>query len=351
MHGKTYSSLNWRDRAAEVKLRAERVNDTLAGGDAALIPYGIRLINERGLHVYEDWPGLDRRKVSGSVWNPIGLAFLVALMRNQMFLLVVRLPKPSEWKPEKTRCAHRTWKSAKQLVAASREPALFSHPGIGRAWEEDTAARDTLLDLQSMALDRGAPVPLCRQQEDLTGRSSEKRSYLIERGVAYPGAAIGHGGATKQEKRRATIFAGQVNARIGDRRDLESHPSWSEPPGGADPAWSRVVLHEIYDVGTEPLKEPKVRSCKELDRADVQAFALAEWFETNHRRAQMRKRLPEPTSGPCRKLDGPVPAVSVLGGWLACGWRGGCCCRHVSCPLNDCRTPWTARSGERCDDD
>ena len=268
MHGKTCSSLNWRDRAAEVKLRAERVNDTLAGGDAALIPYGIRLINERGLHVYEDWPGLDRRKVSGSVWNPIGLAFLVALMRNQMFLLVVRLPKPSEWKPEKTRCAHRTWKSAKQLVAASREPALFSHPGIGRAWEEDTAARDTLLDLQSMALDRGAPVPLCRQQEDLTGRSSEKRSYLIERGVAYPGAAIGHGGATKQEKRRATIFAGQVNARIGDRRDLESHPSWSEPPGGADPAWSRVVLHEIYNVGTEPLKEPKVRSCKERDRAD-----------------------------------------------------------------------------------
>ena len=69
MHGKTYASLNWRDRAAEVKLRAERVNDTLAGADAALSPYGIRLINERGLHVYEEWPGLDRRMVSGSVWD------------------------------------------------------------------------------------------------------------------------------------------------------------------------------------------------------------------------------------------------------------------------------------------
>jgi len=146
-----------------------------------------------------------------------------------------------------------------------------------------------------------------------------------------------------------------VNARICHLRDLsapaeQNHPSWSEPPG-ADPSWSRLVLHEIYDVGTALLKEPRVGPCKVLDRAEVQAFALAEWFETNHRRAQMRKRLPEPTSGPCRKLDGPVPAVSVLGGWLACGWRGGCCCRHVSCPLNDCRTPWTARSGERCDDD
>ena len=183
MHGRTYASLNWRERATEVKLRAEGVNDTLEGADAALSPYGIRLINERGLHVYEEWPGLDRRKVSGSVWNLIGLAFLLALMRNPMFLLVVRLPKPSEWKPEKTRCAHRTWKSAEQLVAASREPALFSHQGIGRAWESDTAARDTLLDLHSMALDRGAPVPLCRQQEALTDRSSEKCSYLIKRGA------------------------------------------------------------------------------------------------------------------------------------------------------------------------
>ena len=69
MHGKTYASLNWRDRATEVKLRAEGVSDALAGADAALSPYGIHLINERGPHVYEEWPGLDRRKVSGSVWD------------------------------------------------------------------------------------------------------------------------------------------------------------------------------------------------------------------------------------------------------------------------------------------
>ena len=233
MHGKTYASLNWRDRAAEVKLRAEGANDTLAGADAALIPYGIRIINERGLHVYEEWPGLDRRKVSGSVWDGRKLIWRKPAIKTLWQIPMAPLRFDKLRNGPKIRCAHRTWKSAKQQVTASREPALFSHQGIGRAWEEDTAARDTLLEMQSMALDRGAPVPLCRQQDALTGRSSEKRSYLIERGVAYPGAAIGHGGATKQEKRRATIFDGRVNARICDRRDLESHPSWSEPPGGA----------------------------------------------------------------------------------------------------------------------
>ena len=69
-------SLNWRDRAKERKRRAEELNDTLAAycrfywrvrmGDLALEPYGIRLVpNDRVVHIYEDWPGLDRRKVSG----------------------------------------------------------------------------------------------------------------------------------------------------------------------------------------------------------------------------------------------------------------------------------------------
>jgi hypothetical protein len=396
--------------------------------DVALSSYGIRLIpNDRVFHIFEDWPGLDRRKVSGSIWNPIGLAFLIALTRAPIFFLVVRLPKASQWKAKKTRCAHRTWKSAKQL-AASRE--LPPHLGIGRAWEDDTAARHVLQALKSSAPDRGAPVPLCRQQHALTGRSSERRSYVIERGVAYPGAAIGHGGATDQEKRRATIFAGQVNACIGDLRDQESklpsiwrctwqldnpeywsgrsrpsgkilpwgasplshnvtkpgrskiprctgsffttsglpvftgrmrdHPSWPWVQSvrlGADPAWSYVILHEKYDVGTAPLKEPRVGPCKVLPRADVQAFALAEWWETNHRRAQIRKRPSKPTSGTCRKPDGPVTVfslVSLLGRWSACGWRGGRCCRLVSCPLNACRVPWVARRGGddgRCDDD
>src|SRR6516162_9339368 len=85
----------------------------------------------------------------------------------------------------------------------------------------------------------------------------------------------------------------------------------------AKPTWPEWVLREIYKVETAPLKEPKIGKVKNLFRA---VALFAEWFETNHRRAQMRKRLPEPTSGPCRKLHAPVPGVSV-GGWLACGLK------------------------------
>jgi hypothetical protein len=415
----TYKSLNWRDRAKGRQRATELLNDTLAAyhefywqlrmADVALSPYGVRLIpNDRVFHIFEDWPGLDRRKVSGSVWdgrkliwrrpeadrplcwhcsarwepdsNGSQIWWLLAEGQQACIHCCGRRTRGKLRNGPKVRCAHRTWKSAKQLVAASRESA--PHLGIGRAWEEDTAARDVLRVLKEMALDRGAPVPLCRQQEALTGRSSESRSYISERGVAYPGAAIGHGGATSQEKRRVTIFNEQVNAGIALRRDLESKPleearDWQlDIPGywsghskregkwvqsvrlGAATAWSYVILHQIYDVGTAPLKEPSVGPCKALPRADVQAFALAEWFEVNHRRAQMRKEFPEPVSGPCRKLGGDMsPGVSMPGG-LACGWRGGRCCRRISCPLNDCRVAWVARrrggnpgDGDNGDDD
>ena len=112
----------------------------------------------------------------------------------------------------------------------------------------------------------------------------------------------------------------------------------------AKPTWPEWVLREIYKVETAPLKEPRIGKVKDLFCA---VALFAEWFET--RRAQMRKRLPQPASGPCRKLHGPVPGASV-GGRLACAWRGGRCCRVVSCSLNDCRLPWKARGG-RCDDD
>src|SRR6187401_3619844 len=132
MHGKTYASQNWRDRATEVKLRAEGVKDTLAGGDAALSPYGIRIINERGLHVYEEWPGLDRRKVSGSVWDGRKLIWRKPGVKTIWQIPMAPLRFDKLRNGPKIRCAHRTWKSAKQQVAASREPAL--RRGIGAAW-------------------------------------------------------------------------------------------------------------------------------------------------------------------------------------------------------------------------
>jgi hypothetical protein len=130
---RAYPDMGRREREHHRKHLAERLNDTDAAAvesywdvriaSLALEPYGIQLVpNDRVLHVFQEWPQQVRRKVSGSIWNPIGLAFLIALMRDPIFLLFVRLSKPSQWKPEKLRCAHRTWKSANQMIAAARGP-------------------------------------------------------------------------------------------------------------------------------------------------------------------------------------------------------------------------------------
>jgi hypothetical protein len=133
MHGTTYGSLNWRDRAKERKRRAEELNDTLAAyygfywhvrtGDLALEPYSIRLIpNAPVFHIHEDWPGLDRRKVSGSVWDGRKPIWRRPSVRDYPHKLGKLTNGP------KIRCAHKGgWKSAAQLVAAPRGVSLFSH--------------------------------------------------------------------------------------------------------------------------------------------------------------------------------------------------------------------------------
>jgi hypothetical protein len=128
-------------------------------------------------------------------------------------------------------------------------------------------------------------------------------------------------------------------------RSMQDHPSWRYVEYElakllAKPLWPELVLREIYKVSTEPLEKPNVAHREDLFRS---ATKFREWFKTNRRREQMRKEFPKPASSPCRKLDGPV-AGSMHDGWLACGWRGGRCCRRISCPLNDCRLPWTAHS-------
>jgi hypothetical protein len=239
--GATYESLNWRDRTKERKRRADELNDTLAAyhrfywrvrlADLALSPYGIRLIpNDRVFHIYEE---PDRRKVSGSVGDGRKLIWRKPVVGDYPY------PRPTKLRngPKLPKCAHRNWKSAKQMSALYTKPV--QPRGIGRAWTDDAAARDVLLMLKAAALDRGAPVPLCRQQEALTGRSSERRSYLVERGVAYSGAAIGHGGATKEEKRRQTILDGQVNAAAAELRAMEKPAKWQRTTPSKNPAyWS-----------------------------------------------------------------------------------------------------------------
>ena len=121
MHGTTYGSLNWRDRAKERKRRAEELNDTLAAycrfywrvraSDLVLRRYGIRLIaNDRVFHVYEDWPGLDRRKVSGSAWDGRKLIWRKPSVRDYPH-------KPGKLtNGPKVRCAH---------IGAGRVPSRY----------------------------------------------------------------------------------------------------------------------------------------------------------------------------------------------------------------------------------
>lgn len=65
---------------AGLKVHGAKLNDTEANAsndvltietiNKSLARYGVQFIaNERAVHVYESWPGMDRRQVSGSVWD------------------------------------------------------------------------------------------------------------------------------------------------------------------------------------------------------------------------------------------------------------------------------------------
>jgi hypothetical protein len=157
--------------------------------------FGVQLItNDRVLHIYEEWPGPNRRVISGSIWDG-------------------RSPLSTAPWDGTVRCAHENWKAAKRQSAAWRGMQLFGHGGMGAAWSDTGPAGGVLRHLKSLALDRGAPAPLARQG----GR--EGRSYLIEHSTEYPGAAIGLGGATPLELKRATESKKKVNAAIMALRD------------------------------------------------------------------------------------------------------------------------------------
>jgi hypothetical protein len=130
--------------------------------------FGVKLISTDGSehvsHVYEEWPGMDRRRISGSVYRDTKLFFL--------------------------------------------------HGGTGAAWL-DPGPLGTVLRRQCrlQAADRGAPVALARQG------ARQSRSFLIEQSTEYPGAAIGLGGATPQELKLLTTSQGKLNAARMALRD------------------------------------------------------------------------------------------------------------------------------------
>jgi hypothetical protein len=131
--------------------------------------FGVQLIANREHehidHVYEEWPGMDRRRISGSVYRQTKLFFLQG--------------------------------------------------GMGVAWLDPGPLGTILRQCRRLAVGRGAPVALARQG------ARESRSFLLEQSTEYPGAAIGLGGATPQELRLSTISHGKLNAAIMDLRDAD----------------------------------------------------------------------------------------------------------------------------------
>ncbi len=123
----SYHDMSRREREHHRAQLAERLNDTDAAAveshwdirtaSLALEPYGIRLIaNDRVLHIYQEWPQQVRSKVSGSVWDGRTVKWRKPTVRDYPHKLGKLSNAP------KVRCAHRSWKSAKQMIAAARPP-------------------------------------------------------------------------------------------------------------------------------------------------------------------------------------------------------------------------------------
>jgi hypothetical protein len=183
------------DRGTRFKVHAFKLNFTNANArdnynkiqTVDLRRFGIQLIaNDRVFHIYEEWPGMDRRRISGSVWDG-------------------RAPLSNAPWEGKIRCAHRDWKSARTQLAAWRGIGLFRHGGIGAAWLDDGPDGGALRHLKAQALDKGAPVPLWRQRLKHLDAIRENGGTL--------------GGATSEEKRLATLSKEKLNAGIMGLRD------------------------------------------------------------------------------------------------------------------------------------
>jgi hypothetical protein len=306
-----YIEMGWRDRAQERKRRAENAaNDDHwhVAADKALAPYGLRLIpNGRVIHVHDE--RLNRRRVSGSVWDGRKMIWRKPTVGDYPHPLGKLTNGP------KIRCAHRSWKSARQLICSRRD----------------------------------LPPPKPRDADD----PHAAEAFLAARGHL----------ANPTFKRAATILAGEVNAAIVEMRDLEVDAPqkpwvpcwWSEywsrigsPPGfkgplTAHPAWRWIgdemrvfgvastwfeltIPWDAEKLGTKPLKEPWTTKAPPA----VQEFAWILWWEANRRRAQMQLKFPPSSeTGPGHRLNDRV----VAGDRGVCGWRGERCCRLKTCPL------------------
>ncbi len=190
-----------------------------------LLRYGVQLIaNDRVMHFYEEWPGMDRRCVSGSVLNP------AISPKSSNVLFPPRIAKRA------------SGSTAKGFQPGERPTSGWSvflkGGGIGAAWLDDGPAGDVLRHLKSLALDGGAPVPRPAQADRLD----------VSRWTGL------HGGPTSHELRLATLSKEKLNERIVAHRDGDPvavadceayekrmHDLDELIPGHRQTAWERMV--------------------------------------------------------------------------------------------------------------
>ena len=74
----------YEDRKGRLEVHSAKLNNTdgnarndyfkIQTANLFLRRSGVQLIaNDRMFHIYEEWPGMDRRRISGSVFNPTNL--------------------------------------------------------------------------------------------------------------------------------------------------------------------------------------------------------------------------------------------------------------------------------------
>jgi hypothetical protein len=189
-----------KDRKEQLFEFAGILSDTEAGAFTSFIniqmaniflaEYGVQLIaNDRTVHVYEEWPGLDRRRRSGSIyregiWAP-GASTVLYL--------------PAALRAEKGTVSQRC------AFTFHRAPE-----GIGGAWMDNGPAGAVLRHLKGQALDHGAPAPLYRQRLTPDGY---RKAHFVRYGML--------GGATAAELKLATEMRGKVNNAIMALREAD----------------------------------------------------------------------------------------------------------------------------------
>jgi hypothetical protein len=129
----------YEDRKGRLKVHSAKLNNTdgnarndyfkIQTANLLLRRFGVQLIaNDRMFHIWEEWPGMDRRLISGSVCDK-------------------RAPRSSAAWEGVIRCAHENWKSAERQLAAWRGMQFFHKGGMGAAWLDDGQAGDALRHL------------------------------------------------------------------------------------------------------------------------------------------------------------------------------------------------------------